>query len=69
MVTRNWTYAARRRLFIDAPVALLGALFYLGTATAPNGATVLGVFMMLTAALAAALDNDSTPAETGRKRK
>lgn len=63
-VTR-WTYAARRRVFIDAPVAVLGAVLFLSAGYPANGATILGGLLMISAALAAALDNDPTPVRTG----
>lgn len=65
MVTRTWTYAARRRIFLYVPAAVVGAVLFLATGYPANGATVLGSLLMLTAALAAALDNNPTPVETG----
>lgn len=65
MVTRTWTYAARRRIFLYTPATALGAVLFLVAGYPANGATILGAALMLSAALAAALDNDPTPVKTG----
>jgi len=65
MVTRTWTYAARRRFFLYGPAALLGAALFLTAGHLVNGASLIGAALMIPAAIAAALDNDPTPVRTG----
>ncbi len=60
MVTRTWTFAARRRAFLYAPAAALGAVLFLTAGYPANGVTVLGGALLILAALAAAFDNDDT---------
>ena len=67
VIGRTWTYAARRRVWLYAPLAMLAGI---GLAVADYRLNALGLlagFVLVAAGLASALDDSpATPTNTNR---
>lgn len=56
-VTAHWSFAARRRVFVWAPIALVAGCVFLATAMLANGPAVVAGLVMVAAAFGAVLDD------------
>ena len=56
-VTSGWSFAARRRVFVWAPIALVAGCVFLATAMLANGPAVVAGLVMVAAAFGAVLDD------------
>lgn len=56
-VTAHWSFAARRRVFVWAPIALVAGCVFLATAMSANGPAVVAGLVMVAAAFGAVIDD------------